>query len=266
MQNLPAILKRTALVALWLACWGGVGHAQVGHWKLQDNAASTTVVATVGSNGTAARNTSLTSTAGNGTALTLAYDANGSTDEISIPSTSFAGAGTICFWAKRSGSGTFDIAIGNSAGTNKIGFSATAGQFFVRGVNGGSSASPSHGVTDTNWNHFAVIRNSSDQWLLYVNGVQVGGTLFTQSGSSSWNRIAVDDNSSPHVNHFSGSLIDVRIYDNALDATAIAAIMAEKDLPAGGKGLLPLFLRLQFSQAKYQADHFATYGVYALAP
>src|SRR5689334_12249072 len=74
--------------------------ALIQHWKLDDNAASTTVVATVGNNGTlnGGDNTSVKHSAtGPGTGITSSFDMNGTDDFIDIAGASLSFASGTAF-------------------------------------------------------------------------------------------------------------------------------------------------------------------------
>lgn len=228
--------------------------ALVAHWKLQDNAGSTTVTATVGSNGTAARNTSLTSTTGPGTLLTLAYNGNGTSDYVdvatgntaAIQNKSFA---TVMAWAKWSGiSSARNIIVARTAtNVTRLAVQTSGTGAITAGGRAGDgetyqSVTTTSTYDDDTWRHVAAVYDyAADSITIYVDGSSVATTgtpAFTASATSNTatTQMRLASNTSG-VEFWQGGLADVRIYDSDESAN-LATIMAEKDTAGGSARLL----------------------------
>lgn len=216
------------------------------HWKLQDNAASTTIVATVGANGTLtnAGNTSGRSVAGPGTLLPLAISFDGADDYVEATTSNTAilqnkSFATLAFWVK--------IAAADTTGTHRVAYVSTdtstttrAGIHFdstghivvsARAGDGESAQSKtsSSSYDDNLWHHvLAVIDYAGDAITIYVDGVAVSATgtiSFTASatGNTASARVRIANDA---TNYTKAYVADVRVYDSNESANA-AAIMAE---------------------------------------
>lgn len=222
--------------------------ALVGHWKLQDNAASTTVVATVGTNGSlsGAGNTSASAVAGPGTLLTSALDLDGTNDQIAITTSNGAmcqnkGVITVCGWAKPDAGGSgakilFRASTGT--GTRRLSFSLQSTGFLDVSTRAGDAESLQTKTTtaeydDGNWHHFAaVIDYANDTITIYVDGSSV-----TSTGTIAFTATATGNTASTYTalgsdatSFFNGALADWRVYDSNESAN-LATIIAEKDIP-----------------------------------
>lgn len=154
----------------------------VQHWKLDDNAASTTVVATVGTNATlvGGDNTSTVHVAGPGGSIVSGFLLNGTDDEIDISASSISFATTVAFsvslWFKRSGT-TARLIGGTTANGRILGSSDTN----IQVVNGsGSSLNytvPSMGTSS--WHHLLVTRTTGNSCRVFLDGTE------SSSGSQS---------------------------------------------------------------------------------
>lgn len=216
--------------------------AETGRWKLQDNAASTTVVATTGNNGTLtnAGNTSAISQAdGPGTALTrsLSLNASDANDIITINhSMSGSGNRSACLWVKLNAvpanaatkrylnQDTELIGlIGDHANANYRGAAYHAPNSYPYASLGGVTA-----LTSGTWIHLAQTYDGANI-RAYQNGV-----LQATSGATA---TAGTDATSLHIGNKSGSsegarafYCDVRVFSHCLTTGELTTIMAEKDL------------------------------------
>ena len=81
---------------------------------------------------------------------------------------------------------------------------------------------------DGNWHNVVVTRNASNQATLYVDGsVQVSTTTITTALTSHTNNLFIGMYSAGSL-HYNGSIDQVRIFDSALDATAVENLYNEK--------------------------------------
>lgn len=227
---------------------GDIASNLVGHWKLDDNAASTVVVGTVGGNGTlnGGDNTSAKTIAGPGGSLTAGLNFNGTDDYVALPVGTLlrnVGASSLACWIKTSATGD-DRAV--SVGTNTAGsvraliyFPAGLGQIRVGGRAGDGEAFQSvTSVSNYNnnaWRHVAGVFNyASDSILIYVDGATVSTTgtpSFTATSTSDTNpshaRIGSATGEAGATGSFwQGGLADVRIYSRALAAEDVADLYA----------------------------------------
>ena len=207
-------------------------------WKLQDNAASTTVAATVGSNGTlvGGDNTSVLFAAGGagpGTALAGCLKFNGTDDAVNISSTALTGQFTFAWWQKRATTTSTEAAFGNSAVAVYVAIASNTTAMNIILISGGSTYTPAHGVTTTNWNHYALTRDASNIVKFYVNGSLVNSNVGAGAVSGT---VTVDRLGRRTVGFASSYFADLRLYDSDESAN-IAAIVAEKD-SSGSAALL----------------------------
>lgn len=214
--------------------------AIVQHWKLQDNAADTTVVATVGTNGTLAGgdNTSTISVVdGPGTAFTRSLDLNGTNDTIDISSSSISFASgsewSLSAWFKVDAFGANRSLIGNSAATtNLIQLQSTANAFRVTLSSGDNDfAVPT--ISTGTWNHVLVSRTTGNAVRLFLNGTEssTGSITIAQTFAPTFIGRA-------NAFRWDGKVCDVRIYDSDESAN-VGTIIAQKDLG----GPFPFFFR-----------------------
>lgn len=100
------------------------------------------------------------------------------------------------------------------------------------GVDTDNSGFPLDSVTSTaasyeddTWHHFACVKNSSINMLLYIDGVQVAADISLTSAGTYANDDTLyiaDYDSSDNGNEFTGDLDDIHIYNIALSQTQIA--------------------------------------------
>jgi hypothetical protein len=196
----------------------------IAHYKMNDNAANTTVVDSVGGyTGTSVRNTSLISTTGK---INNDFNFNGTSDYISLPFGFTNGNGNTVYsfsaWIKTSSNGRI---VSSCAGS----FTQSAGIV--------SAAS----VTDNLWHHVVAIRDGATLYL-YLDG-SLAGTVATNSGYSGvilqvdagkvdWRSFNVNALSTSLIGLFqndtqllfNGLIDDVRVYQKALSAIDVNAI------------------------------------------
>lgn len=229
--------------------------ALLGQWKLQDNAANSTVVATVGTDGvlTGAGNTSAsTGTPGPGTALTryMLFDPASTFDRVVATTGNAAvvrnkAVVTLCCWFKTTTGDTTTthtlmFASVNGSGNSRAGlYLNSTGQLlcYSRSADGDSAQAKlsTSSYDDGNWHHAAaVIDYAADTCTLYVDGSSVA-----QSGTIAYSLAASQNTDSTNVilgggsgsEGFKGQLADCRFYDSNESAN-LAAIIAEKDASA----------------------------------
>lgn len=210
----------------------------IAHYKLNDNLATTNVVASVGSNGSlvGGDNTQDLSESGK---INRAMHFDGSSDYVDISTApldkDYASAqGSICCWAKndssspagyqyiigRNAAGTNegDIAIYLNDNTNKIGG-------IIESSGSTSSATANSVLSDTNWHHY-IFTWSSTQTAFYVDGVKqtttgAGKTLVANASLG----FAIGSRSNAGaIQCWDGLIDDVRIYDHVLSTFEIAFI------------------------------------------
>lgn len=235
---------------------GDIASNLVGHWELQDNAASTTVVATVGTNGTLTNsgNTSASSVTGPGGSYPLALSLDGTNDFINVTTGNSAafqnvGAWTIACWLKTSAStGTVVSGSATTAGLFRAGISISTGTFVAssRSTNAGTLYGRATVATynDGTWHHVAgVVDIANDTIDLYVDGSLIASTTLT-NGTIAWTTSATANDASAAVrigqynsgSYFNGSLADMRFYQRELVAADISDLYALGS--ATGNGLV----------------------------
>jgi hypothetical protein len=208
---------------LWI---GGSEPNCVGHWKMNDNAANTTVVddSGTGHNGTAVRNTDLLAVAGKiGGALTF----NGTTDFVNVGNVIGTGAYTKVAWIKR---------IVDARDFHNIVSSDTSSNAFWHDKNGylrAGHATSFEQVKDSNnalavgvWYHVAVTFDPSveaGKMVLYKDGVQVKQAIGVPTQSPSTTTY-IGRFLSTNVYNFNGSIDNVMILNRALTGEEISLL------------------------------------------
>jgi len=201
-----------------------VDSALEGWWKLQDNAANTTVVDSSGKSrtGTLAGgdNTSTKSVSGSGF-LASAFDLNGTDDNISMSGTGLNISGSLSFLARVS-----PDQINNQSRTI-LGAYDTGGAFAGYGVRFGDgggriefwnssswAVSSDNVVAATTWKNIAVTNNGSNT-RFYSNGTALGSP--SHSSPSSWTGTKRIGSRSGGIDQFyDGKIADVSIFSRAL--------------------------------------------------
>ncbi len=233
----------TLLVALMPAF---AGAANVAQWRLQDNAASTTVVATVGTDGTLtnAGNTSASTTTGPGGTLTAALTIDDTNDYISVTTgntaaTQNVGVLSLCAWVKP-GTDTGErtmVYVQNASGTARADLSFQSNGAIRAGGRAGNaesfqSVTTSAEYDDGSWHHvLAVINYATDAITIYVDGSSVSTTgtpSFTATATT--NDAATDmrigSRLGSSTTQLNAPIADVRIY-NSDESANVATIRAD---------------------------------------
>jgi hypothetical protein len=220
------------------------------HLRCQDNAASTTVLAAVGSNATLtnAGNTSASSVAGPSLQYPLALSLDGTNDYINCgdaaaltPAGSFTVAGR--FWSSNWAGFNFGMLFAKSGGTNstctfELRLNGTTGvpQFVVSTAAAVITTTTGSGaLTNSTWYHLAGVYNGS-VLTLYVNGV-VNGTPAAHSGAPAPTTevAAVGQRRSSSAQFpFGGRAADIRMYHT----TALSAAQV-LELADGNRSVAP---------------------------
>lgn len=220
---------------------------------LNDNAASTTVVATVGANGTllGGDNTSVKSTTGPGTGIPLAFDLNGTDDAIDISAAAFSRTAgqewTASAWVNKDGTGNYGIFGINGATTSRITFVGTT-TIRVTGA-GGTSVDFAFTFSTATWYNIVVTHTSGDVIRCYSNGVESAtGALslaqtFAPTRVGNQNTVFMDGRMA--MAKLAGSLLDVAaLYAEKDSATGIArlighgGLVGQSPLIGSGGGLI----------------------------
>lgn len=211
----------SAVVGSLCLAWTTIADAAVVHfWKLDDNAASTTVLATNGSNGTFTENTNANRVAGPGGKIPYALNFDGN-DDVAISGVSFASGATWSFSAWVRFDSTNAQLVGNFAsGLNRIYKSSDTN---IRVV----SSSPFQDYTvpalgTTNWHHIFVTHSAGNSVRLWVDGVESSSGAQTIAGGMAPVSIGAGNS-----NRIAGDLAWVKFYDTDESAN-VAAIYAER--------------------------------------
>ena len=209
----------------WLRI-GGLKPNCVGHWKMNDNADSTTVLDSSGNgkNGTAQQNTSVLHTTGK---IDGALTFNGTSDYVNIGNVIGTGAYTKVAWIKR---------IVDARDYHNIVSSNTLSNSLWHDRNGylkaGHATSYEH-VKDSNalaegvWYHVAVTFDpnvGSGTMKLYKNGNQVGNTATSVPTQSPSTTTYIGRFLSTNVYNFNGSIDNVMVLNRALTGEEISLL------------------------------------------
>jgi hypothetical protein len=226
-------------------------------WKLQDSAASGTVLATVGTNANLQNaNTADIDVAGPGTLLTSGLDFGAANVYIALGNTSITQNKSIIsvcgfFKADTGNSGTKYIFVSNTgAGAGRLLIYMSSTGFLnvqARAADGGSDQvkTTSAEYDDGNWHHLAVVVNyGADTITFYIDGSSVSSTGTVSFGGSATGNTASSANflATAGFAEFTGALADWRVYDSDESAN-LAAIISEKD----ADGVAPLLVRARVS-------------------
>ena len=195
----------------------------VGHWKLNDNLATTNVLdwSSNDNDGTAQANTNTLDTTGNtGTAAT-ALTFNGSSDYVTAASMALTATDNISMsgWFKptNAATGVTQIGVYNGDCSTKgyyIRWRDNNWYFSMAGVNVGTGVTGNVGA----WQHVAVVRSNGDNYL-YLDGVSNSvGTRNPRAPTGGGTRIGASE--FPN-GYFDGDISDVRIYNRALTSNEV---------------------------------------------
>jgi hypothetical protein len=211
----------------------------VSQWKMNDNAASTTVVDAMGiSNGTAQQNTSVLHTTGK---IDGALSFNGSSDYINCGSDSslnITGEISISVWIY---AGAIpDDALWVICGRQYDGDTSGFGLILDGRLNPDSQTAPrrhihfqigdgSYHVTNVNaivptseWVHIVATRKANENAVVYYNGVSQSLTSAAWTGNITYSQSFKIGNQQGFSRFFTGSIDDLRIYDFALTSDQVS--------------------------------------------
>jgi hypothetical protein len=216
----------------------------VAHWACDDNAASTTVVATVGSNGTLAGgdNTSAKTTTGPGGTITAGLLFNGTDDNIDITASALSFADTVAFsvsmWFKRSGTIARLIGVDNSANSRILGADDTTIRIVTSGGGSSNFTVPSMGTAA--WHHLLLTRTTANAVRVFLDGTESATGSLTSGGIQAWDAIG------RQANLFSNgfAVAQVKVFDSD-ESGNVATLYAEG---VGGVADDPAFM-MGFFQA-----------------
>jgi hypothetical protein len=236
--------------------------ALTAHWKLQDNAASTTVVATVGSNGTltGAGNTSASTAAGPGGTLTASLNLDGTDDYIVIGATdafdfTTGNAFSVACWFNADAL-TDRVILGRAGNANRFVDVRSSTQIRVYTSAGAIDFTVPTMSTGT-WYHLLVTRDTGNSVKVYLNGTQSSSGAINGGGSFTFDSIG-----RRATVYWDGKLADVRVY-NSEESANVSTIMADG---VSASGAVAKILQLLSDNRSRQQSHFDTYGVYSIAP
>lgn len=193
-------------------------------------------------------------------------------DYLAVPSRTF-GTGTaysISFWARvNSASRQWNMVLGQRGNTNF--FVAANGQNNNLRWRSNNNASGTRqvdfntGVNDTDWHHYVLVATSNRTLRLYLDGAVVSTSSSVQTG------LIIDSIGAAYTDgdfDFQGQLDEVWIFDEALDATAVAGLYDGNDPgfdpPLSDPSVTQLIVILQAGQSN--ADGRAAPGDLPTAP
>lgn len=162
------------------------------HWKLDDNAASTVIVATVGADGTleGGDNTSAKATTGPGASITAALDLNGTDDGIQVAAISFASGAeySLSIWFKLDSSGVgFLWGLSTNATNSSVRVTADTTIIVRQGATNSTFTVPALGTT--NWHHCLVTKTTGDSVRLFLDGTESSTGALSNTATMAPNRI-----------------------------------------------------------------------------
>ncbi len=200
--------------------------ALIQHWALNDNAASTTVVATVGNNGTLAGgdNTSVKYTVdGPGGSITACFDLNGTDDAVTITGAALnfasGAAWSVSAWCNFDATTGTIIGLSSQASTHRI-IKSTDAQILVRGSSGGITfTTPSLGTT--NWHHILVTHDTSNNVRVFIDGTESSSGTQALAGT-----FGPDSLARTSTAFYDGRLAWVKVFDSD-EAANVGTLYAE---------------------------------------
>lgn len=224
---------------LTLLCVTSSYAAVTQHWPLNDNAASTTVVATVGTNGSlvGGDNTSAKATTGPGGTITAALDLNGTDDYILIngSSISFASgaAWSLSAWVKLDGAETTCQIAGKHFDSNNRIFVQASGTLRCR-INSTNSDFAIPALGTTNWHHILVTKTSGDSLRVFVDGTE--SSTGAVSNTATFAPTVIGGGVSGTIVH-DGKIAQVKVFDT--DESANVATLYAEGTGGGGGSAVP---------------------------
>jgi hypothetical protein len=202
--------------------------ALVEHLKCQDNAASTTVIATVGSNGTlvGGDNTSAKSEVdGPGTALTRSFNLNAIDDAVTYSGTTFGDEVAFSFagWAKCAD--TNGQIFGHTTDNNRAGKISDTSVRII--TDGGATSFTVPSLGTGTWHHFLITRTAGNSVRVFVDKVESSSGAQTRGGMFVINAFGIAAGGFIDAN-----VCDLRVY-NTDESANVVAIYNEKDTAGG---------------------------------
>lgn len=195
------------------------------HWKLDDNAASTVVVATAGSDGAleGGDNTADKAAAGPGGTITAALDLNGTDDGISVSLASVASgtAASWSIWLNLDAAPVFSPLFGVATNSQNNSIRITSDtEITVRpGATSSAFVVPSLGTTD--WHHLLVTKTAGDSWRVFIDGTESVTGALANTATMAATRIGRTATA-----FFDGSLAQAKVFDSDESAN-VATLYAE---------------------------------------
>ncbi len=139
---------------------------------------------------------------------------------------------TVAFWMRATTGDKGDseatmISLGSGNGTgNRFDIRLNGNNLRLELQGGGFTTSSA--VADGNWNHVALVVPNSASTLgdvrYYINGSLVGNMTGTTAIATGDGLLRIGDSYQDTIRDYKGGLDHVRLYDEALDATAIQAL------------------------------------------
>lgn len=218
----------------------------VRHYKLNDNAASTTVVATVGTNGTLAGgdNTSVKATTGPGGTITYAFDMNGTDDAVNIQEYDAADstAYSVSMWVNLD-SVTNQYVMGRAASSYRwIRVTSSTVIRISASVDDADFTVPT--LSTGTWYHIFATRTAANSGRLWINGTESVTGAISAGGNFTVNALA----------RYSGAFTNGRIAEfrmwNSDESANVATWYAEGVSAAGNKLHMPFVNRKVFQPIK----------------
>jgi chitodextrinase len=206
----------------------------VGYWALDDGS-GTTAVDSSGNGNNATLVNSPTWTAGQ---VNGALQFNGSNSYASVPANgglNVSGQFSITMWVKDlSNNQSLEQIFGRDDYSGRLLF---GGWGEIKAEFGDEFDTPLYVLPTGSWHHVAYVAGSSGE-TLYVDGAVVASDTFTGATFVNSNPIFMGDSIS-NAYPFNGSLDEVRVYNRALSASEVLAVMNDPGLPGGSSGSAP---------------------------
>jgi hypothetical protein len=201
------------------------------HYLMNDNAANTTVLDNLGANnGTASRNTSLSTTSGR---INTALDFNGANDFILLPATTFSGATSssfsVSFWLWADNFNNYNGYIGFAGASESMKFNistaaweAPAGRLVYQ-AGGLVESLVSDVISASTWYHIVIV-HSGGTATIYKNTAVWGSGAQTLSKLSALGTTLWLGKTAASSQYVDGKMDDVRFYNRALTAAEITTL------------------------------------------
>jgi len=230
------LIHEWRLEEVWAAPLAGDAIDFVGTWEGTPTDGATSIGTTP----------ALPAVAGQGTCGYGVFDGNNDNIEIGQPAQNITTSLTLTAWVRTTttGAGTrYAIARGfeNNGGTandQEIYLGMNGANVSAGSREGGGLTSVSAGAIALNtWTHIAatatIVSGTAAQWRIYRNGVLVGGpsanaTWPVTSTLAYWSIGGRSDNNGDNTSQWAGNIDEVRMYNSALSAAQITAVMNER--------------------------------------